>query len=200
MKSYLSAYLAESARAAAALAAEENAAASLCAIATAIAAALRRRNMVMLAGNGGSAADAQHIAAEFVSRLMIDRKPFAALALSESGPILTACGNDYGCDTVFARQVEALGRAGDVLLCLSTSGHSRNLLRAIDAARGLDVTTIGFTGQTGGAMTGLCDLVFAAPSASPQIVQQLHMMAAHAVLATVERDVFAPPTLATTPS
>jgi D-sedoheptulose 7-phosphate isomerase len=151
-------------------------------------------------GNGGSAADAQHIAAEFVSRLMMDRKPLAALALCESGAILTACGNDYGFHTIFSRQVEALGRAGDVLLCLSTSGNSPNLVRAIEAARDRGMVALGFTGQSGGIMAQHCDLVFAAPSLSAQIVQQLHITAAHAVLAAVEQDLFAQHTSDVAPS
>ena len=191
MKSYLSAYLVESARMSAALAADFESAESLCSIAEALTAALQRLNVVFVAGNGGSAADAQHIASEFVSRLMLDRRPLAALALSESGPILTACGNDYGFETVFSRQVRALGRPGDVLLCLSTSGNSRNLLLAAEAGRAAGMATIAFVGAAGGALPAYCDLVFKAPSMSPQIVQQLHMTAAHAVLGAVEREIFA---------
>ena len=123
---------------------------------------------------------------------MFDRAPLAAIALSESGPILTACGNDYGFDTVFARQVQALGRKGDVLLGLSTSGRSRNILAAMEAARAAGMATLGFAGEGGGDMAAACDLVFAAPSGQAQIVQQLHMMAGHALLAAVEQALFRP--------
>ncbi len=153
-------------------------------------AALRAGGKVLVAGNGGSAADAQHIAAEFVSRLMFDRAPLAALALSESGPVLTACGNDYGFETVFARQVAALGRKGDVFLAFSTSGNSRNLILAADVARQGGLATLGFAGASGGAMPGRFDHVFRAPSDQAQVVQQLHMAAAHAVLAQVEHTMF----------
>ena len=192
MESDVSAHLQYSAEAAAALAQDGTAAAVLAGMARAVAACLRAGGKLLVAGNGGSAADAQHIAAEYVSRLMFDRAPLAALALSESGPILTACGNDYGFETVFARQVTALGRAGDVLLALSTSGNSPNLLAAAAAARACGMVTLGFSGQAGGAMLAACDHVFRAPSANAQIVQQLHVTAAHAVLAAVERALFRP--------
>lgn len=190
MESDLTPYLTRSAQAAAALAAHAPACAVLAEAARVIAASLRAGGKLLVAGNGGSAADAQHIAAEYVSRLMFDRAPLAGLALSESGPILTACGNDYGFDTVFARQVAALGRAGDVLLGLSTSGNSRNLILAADAARHQGMITLGFAGPAGGEMLASYDHVFRAPADNAQIVQQLHMMAAHAVLAAVERALF----------
>jgi D-sedoheptulose 7-phosphate isomerase len=188
MESYLAAHLTASAGAAAALAGDALAHAVLREMADIIVAALRRGGKVLLAGNGGSAADAQHIAAEFVSRLLVDRAPFAALALAENGAILTACGNDYGFETVFARQVTAMGRPGDVLLAFSTSGQSRNLLLAADAAKSLKMATLGFSGNSGGAMTAHFH-VFRAPSTAAQIVQQLHITAAHAMLATIERDI-----------
>ena len=115
----------------------------------------------------------------------------AALALADSGPILTACGNDYGFASVFARQVTALGREGDVFWGLSTSGNSANLLAAAQAARDRGMDTLGFAGRDGGAMTGIFGRVFRAPSSHAQVVQQLHMMAAHAVLADVEHAIFA---------
>jgi D-sedoheptulose 7-phosphate isomerase len=190
MESYLSGYLARSAAAAAALADDARARLVLHEMAHAVVAALKSGGRVLVAGNGGSAADAQHIAAEFVSRLMFDRAPLAALALSESGPILTACGNDYGFEQVFARQVLALGRAGDVLLALSTSGNSANLLAAAAAARAQGMITLGFAGAAGGAMLAQFDHVFRAQDENPQIVQQLHMAAAHAVLGAVEQRMF----------
>ncbi len=192
MESDISGYLRQSAEAAAALAADPALAAVLGTAADVLTASLRAGGKLLVAGNGGSAADAQHIAAEFVSRLLFDRAPLAALALSESGPILTACGNDYGFASVFARQVAALGRAGDVLLALSTSGNSPNLVAAAAAARAAGMASLGFTGQAGGALLGCCDHVLRAPSGNAQVVQQLHMAAAHAVLAAVERRLCAP--------
>ena len=191
MPSILSDHLAASAESAARLAADHAAGGVLHGMADHIVAALRAGGKLLLAGNGGSAADAQHVAAEFVSRLMFDRAPLAALALTESGPALTACGNDYGFATVFARQLTALGRAGDVFWGFSTSGNSENLLAAARAGQSHGIATLGFAGQHGGAMVGLFDRVFLAPSPNPQVVQQLHMAAAHAVLAQVEHAMFA---------
>ncbi len=191
MNSTLAAHLASSAEAGAALVADAHAIAVLAGMADALAGALRAGGKLLVAGNGGSAADAQHIAAEFVSRLMFDRAPLAALALCESGPILTACGNDYGFQTVFARQVAALGRPGDVLLALSTSGNSENLLLAAGTAHAAGLATLGFAGRSGGTMPAAFDRVFRAPADNAQLVQQLHMAAAHAVLAQIEHTLFA---------
>ena len=191
MPSTLSTHLALSAEGAASLAADRAASEILHGMAGCIVAALRAGGKVCLAGNGGSAADAQHIAAEFVSRLMFDRAPLAALALSESSPILTACGNDYGFASVFARQVAALGRAGDVFWGFSTSGNSQNLLIAAAAAHERGMTALAFAGLGGGAMAGSYDYLFRAPSRHAQVVQQLHMAAGHAVLAEVEQAMFA---------
>ena len=191
MPSTLSSHLAASAEAAASLVADHVASETLHGMADCIVAAHRAGGTVFLAGNGGSAADAQHIAAEFVSRLMFDRAPLAALALSESGPVLTACGNDYGFASVFARQIAALGRAGDVFWAFSTSGNSPNLLSAAEAAHKQGMTALGFAGRDGGAMAGSFDYLFRAPSSHAQVVQQLHMTAGHAVLAEVEQGMFA---------
>ena len=113
---------------------------------------------VMFAGNGGSAADAQHLAAELVGRLTLERRGLAALALTTDSSILTAVGNDYGYEEVFRRQVDALGAGGDVLVAISTSGRSKNLLRALAAARGKAIATIGLSGAGGGDMQALCDI------------------------------------------
>ena len=190
METDVSAHLARSAEAAARLAADPACLAVLAEMARALAGCLRAGGRVLLAGNGGSAADSQHIAAEFVSRLMFDRAPLSAISLAESGPILTACGNDYGFETVFARQVTALGRPGDALLALSTSGNSRNLVLAAEAARARGMLTLGFAGAAGGEMLACYDHVFRAPAPQAQVVQQLHVAAAHAVLAAVERALF----------
>jgi len=191
MESYLSEHLAASAEAAVALAEDARARLVLHEMAHAILASLKAGGKLLLAGNGGSAADTQHVAAEFVSRLNINRSPLPALALTESGPILTAIGNDYGFSSVFARQIAALGRAGDVFWAFSTSGNSPNLIEAQQVAKGLGLTTLGFSGEAGGAMLGNVDHLFRAPSFQPQIVQQLHIAAAHAVLGALERHMFA---------
>ncbi len=191
MESYLSAFLAASAEAASALAGDKAALSVLKTMAGIIETALSQGGKLLIAGNGGSAADAQHVAAEFVSRLNFDRAPLAALALTESGPILTACGNDYGFENVFARQIAALGRSGDVLLGLSTSGNSPNLIKAANVARDAGMPTLGFAGSSGGIMVEAFDHVFRAPSGAAQIVQQLHVTAAHAVLGALEHALFA---------
>ena len=147
---------------------------------------------LMVAGNGGSAGDAQHIAGEFVVRLMYDRAPLAAIALTTDPSVMTAAGNDYGFEHVFERQVRALGRRGDVFLGISTSGGSPNILRALEAARAAGLVTMGFSGGDGGAMAGLCDHLFLAPTRETAIVQQIHITAAHIVCALVERAIFPP--------
>ena len=162
--------------------------AAILAIADKIANALRAGGKLMLAGNGGSAADAQHIAAEFLSRFAIDRHPLAAIALTTDTAALTAIGNDYGYEHVFARQLRGLGRKGDVFIALSTSGRSANVLAALKAAREISITTIGFTGTGGTAMQPLCDLMLIAPSDQTAIIQQIYMTAAHAICGMVERD------------
>jgi D-sedoheptulose 7-phosphate isomerase len=156
----------------------------------AITEALARGNKLLVAGNGGSAADAQHIAGELLSRLNYDRMPTAALALTTDSSVLTAVGNDYGYEHVFARQILGLGRAGDVFLAISTSGRSPNVLRAIEAAKRQGLTVIGFTGKTGGAMAGMCDIVLHAPSDSTPLIQQIHITAAHIVCGLVEERLF----------
>jgi D-sedoheptulose 7-phosphate isomerase len=158
-------------------------------IAATIAKALRAGGKLMLAGNGGSAADAQHIAAEFLSRFAVDRAPLAAIALTTDTAALTAIGNDYGYEHLFERQLRGLGRKGDVFIAISTSGRSANVLAALKAAREIGITTIGFTGTRGTAMQPLCDLILVAQSDQTAIIQQIYMTAAHAICAMVERDV-----------
>jgi D-sedoheptulose 7-phosphate isomerase len=152
--------------------------------------ALARGNKILLAGNGGSAADAQHIAAELVGRFDYDRAPLAAVALTTDSSALTAIGNDYGYEEVFARQVAALGAKGDVLLAISTSGRSPNVLRAIEAARRKGLWVIGFTGEAGGEMAAICDVVLKAPSASTPLIQQIHITAGHILCSLVEERLF----------
>ena len=166
--------------------------AAVLAVARAVETSLRAAGKVMLAGNGGSAADAQHIAGEFLSRLRFDRHPLPALALTTDTSVLTAIGNDYGYERVFERQVCGLGRRGDVFIALSTSGKSPNVLAALKAARELGVVAVGFTGGAPGAdaMRPLCDIVLAAPSDDTPVIQQIHMTAAHAICEIVERNLF----------
>jgi D-sedoheptulose 7-phosphate isomerase len=145
---------------------------------------------LLLAGNGGSAADAQHLAGEMLSRLNYDRAPAAALALTTDTSVLTAIGNDYGYDRLFERQILGLGSPGDVFMAISTSGRSPNILRAIDAAREKRIVTVGFTGRTGGEMPLRCDLCLRAPSDSTPLIQQIHITAGHIICGLVEERLF----------
>ncbi len=183
-------YLDRSLAATAALASSGRAVEALKGIARTIESCLRAGGKLLVAGNGGSAADAQHIAAEFVVRLMYDRAPLAALALTTDSSILTAAGNDYGFDQVFARQVRALGRPGDVFLGISTSGNSPSILNALMVARAGGLVTAGFGAAAGGAMAPLCDYLFLAEVGETAIAQQIHSIAAHVVCGLVERAMF----------
>jgi D-sedoheptulose 7-phosphate isomerase len=152
--------------------------------------AIRNGCKLLLAGNGGSAADAQHLAGEMLSRLNYDRAPAAALALTTDTSVLTAIGNDYGYDRLFERQILGLGCPGDVFIAISTSGRSPNILRAIDAARDKRIVTVGFTGRTGGDMPLRCDLCLRAPSDSTPLIQQIHITAGHIICGLVEERLF----------
>ena len=163
-------------------------------IADTITGAFKAGNKLLIAGNGGSAADAQHIAGEFLSRLNFDRNPLPAIALTTDTSVLTAIGTDYGFDKAFERQVRGLGRAGDVFIAISTSGSSPNILTALEAARKLGVITVGFTGNREAAMTALCDYCLVAPSPETPLIQQIHIVAAHAICGLVERNLFGGPT------
>lgn len=191
-RDFVARYLADSVQAMTDFAADAAAQDTLAAMAETVCATLRQGGKLMLAGNGGSAADAQHIAAEFVSRLMYDRAPLAALALTTDSSALTAIGNDYGYELVFERQLLGLGRPGDVFLGISTSGRSPNILRALRAAKGMGIATFGFTGGKGGDMLSLCDRTLLAPSDQTAIIQQVHITAAHILCALVERTMFPP--------
>lgn len=153
--------------------------------------ALKRGKKLMFAGNGGSAADAQHWAGELVSRFYFDRPGLPAIALTTDTSILTAIGNDYGYDYVFARQVEALGAEGDVLFAISTSGNSKNILRAIQAARVAGISVIGFTGSSGGAMASDCDICFRTPSNETPKIQEGHEFLGHLLCGLIEHEIFA---------
>lgn len=155
-----------------------------------VVASLRAGGKLLLCGNGGSAADAQHWAGELVSRFHYDRPGLAAVALTTDTSILTAIGNDYGYERLFARQVEALGRAGDVLFALSTSGRSPNILAALEAARARDIRTVGFTGAREGTMAPLCDLLIRVPHAETPRIQEGHEAIGHAICALIEATLF----------
>ena len=170
--------------------ADEKFVAATVAIAERISAALKSGGKVLLAGNGGSAADAQHIAAEFVGRFIDDRAPLAAIALTTDTSALTSIGNDYGFDKVFERQVRALGRKGDVFIGISTSGRSPNVVEALQAARELGLTTIGFTRDAQTTMHALCDLTLAVPAEETALIQQIHITAGHAICHLVEHALF----------
>ncbi len=147
---------------------------------------LRRGGRILVCGNGGSAADAQHVAAEFSGRFLKERAPWPAQALTVNASALTAIGNDYGFDEVFARQVRAFGRSGDVLIAISTSGNSPNVLRAADAAREAGAGTIALTGSAGGKLRGSCDVTLAVPSSSTPRVQEGHVVLLHLLCQLVE--------------
>lgn len=145
---------------------------------------------VMFAGNGGSAADAQHLAGEFVSRFNFDRPGIAGLALTTDTSVLTAIGNDYGYDQVFSRQVHALGRPGDTLVGITTSGRSPNILRAFTQARSSGVRTVGMTGAKGELLREVCDYCIVVPEQPTPRVQELHIAIGHTICALVEEQVF----------
>ena len=159
-------------------------------IAAVISTALTGGRKLLLAGNGGSAADAQHIAGEMLSRFNHDRAPLSALALTTDSSVLTAIGNDYGYERLFERQILGLGCPGDVFVAISTSGRSPNILRAIDAARQKRLVAVGFTGRSGGEMASRCDLCLHAPSDSTPLIQQIHITAGHIICGLVEKRLF----------
>lgn len=157
-----------------------------------VAAALQQGQKLLLAGNGGSAADAQHIAGEFVARMNYDRAPLAAIALTADSSVLTAIANDYGYERVFERQILGLGRRGDVFIAISTSGRSANILHAVAVAvaRQNGILTVGLSGRSGGALRSRCDLCLCAPSDETPIIQQVYLTAAHIVCGVVEERLF----------
>jgi D-sedoheptulose 7-phosphate isomerase len=151
---------------------------------------LHQGNKVLLFGNGGSAADAQHIAAEFVGRFAFDRPALPALALSVNTSAVTAIGNDYGFELVFSRQIEALGRQGDVAIGISTSGNSRNVVCAMHAAKRLGIATIALTGQSGGELKGQVDHCICAPSDRTPRIQECHILIGHVISELTEASLF----------
>jgi D-sedoheptulose 7-phosphate isomerase len=147
---------------------------------------LSKGGLLLVCGNGGSAADAQHIVAELTGRFFLERKPFRALALHANTSAVTAIGNDYGFEHVFAREVRAHAQPGDVLLGISTSGNSANILRAIEAAREKKASVIGLTGDTGGKMREVCDLCICVPSKSTPRIQEMHITIGHTICEILE--------------
>jgi D-sedoheptulose 7-phosphate isomerase len=154
---------------------------------------LREGGKVLLAGNGGSAADAQHIAGELVSRFAFDRPGLAAVALTTDTSILTAIGNDYGYEQLFARQLQAIGRKGDIFIAYSTSGSSPNIVRALSTARAAGITTIGMTGRRNGTMVPLCDHLLDVPSIDTPKIQEGHLVLGHILCGLIESALFKPP-------
>ena len=151
---------------------------------------LRAGGKILLAGNGGSAADAKHISGELLSRLMFDRAPLPSIALTADQAVLTAIGNDYGYEQTFARQVRGLGRKGDVLIAISTSGSSPNVLKAVEAANEMGIHTVAFTGNRNTPLAGMCEYALRVPSPATPLIQQVYMAAAHAVCEYVELALF----------
>ena len=155
-----------------------------------IAAAFKANGKLLLFGNGGSAADAQHIAGELVNRFLQERKALPAIALSTDGGVLTCIGNDKGFENVFARQIEALGTKGDVCLAISTSGNSPNVLLACEQARRQEMTVLGLLGRDGGPVAGLCDLALIVESNDTQRIQETHNLIGHIICELVESELF----------
>jgi D-sedoheptulose 7-phosphate isomerase len=152
--------------------------------------ALQSGHKILLAGNGGSAADAQHIAGELISRFNFDRPALAGIALTTDTSVLTAIGNDYGYEQVFARQINGLGRQGDVFVAISTSGKSPNVIAACKAAREIGIGVIGLSGISGGSMNDLCDVIVRVPSDKTPLIQQVHIAAGHTICSVAERAIY----------
>ncbi len=156
-------------------------------------AALKAGGKVMFCGNGGSAADSQHLAAEFVGRYKLERPALHSVALTVDTSILTAVGNDYGYDEIFRRQVEGIGKAGDVLIGLSTSGNSRNVVLAFEKARSMGITTVALTGAGGGKMKETADIALPVPAGITNHIQEMHITCGHLICELTEKMLF--PTL-----
>ncbi len=190
MKDYIVKQVIEARDVMSAMLADEELLSTLEAAAEACIKCMRQDGKVLLAGNGGSAADAQHIAGEFVSRFAFDRPGLSAIALTTDTSILTAIGNDYGYEKLFARQVQAHGNRGDVFIGYSTSGKSPNILRAFEEARDHGLVCIGLSGNRGGAMQELCDFFLAVPSSDTPKIQEGHLVLGHILCGLVENAIF----------
>lgn len=193
MRSYITAQIQETQRVTASILADDMLLKRLEAAVEACITSLRNGGKILLAGNGGSAADAQHIAGEFVSRFAFDRPGLPAIALTTDTSILTAIGNDYGYDKLFARQVQAHAQKGDVFIAYSTSGKSSNVIAALQEAKKRGVVCIGMTGNRGGPMKELCDYYLDVPSADTPKIQEGHAVLGHILCGLVERALFKAP-------
>ena len=187
MKQLVQRQLAQSIATMQAVLADESIADTIVTIGELTATAMRSGHKLLVAGNGGSAADAQHLVAEFVVRLTVNRPALRAIALTTDTSILTAAGNDFGYDTVFARQIEALGQPGDIFLGISTSGNSKNILTAFEAAKNQGIATVAFTGGKGGKMRDLADYSVVIPSDVTMNIQESHLALEHIFCMVVER-------------
>jgi len=150
----------------------------------------RGKNKTILAGNGGSAADAQHIAAELVGRYGFDRPSIPSLALTTDTSCLTAIGNDYGYDKVFSRQLEGMGQEGDLFIGISTSGNSKNIINAFISAKNMGITTVAFVGRDGGEMAKIADIALVVPSDSTPRIQESHILIGHIICDVIEKELF----------
>lgn len=186
MKAVIKKQLAQSIATLQAVLADESIAETLVRLSEKTAETMKAGGKLLVAGNGGSAADAQHLVAEFVGRLTVSRPALRAIALTVDTSILTAVGNDFSFDHVFERQVEALGVPGDIFLGISTSGNSKNIIKAIDLANEKGLTTVGFTGNGGGAMATLCDMNIIIPSSTTMNIQESHLVLEHIYCMLVE--------------
>jgi D-sedoheptulose 7-phosphate isomerase len=193
MRSYITAQIQDTQRVMSAMLADQGLLARVEASAEACVTAFKKNRKILLAGNGGSAADAQHIAGEFVSRFAFDRPGLPAIALTTDTSILTAIGNDYGYDKLFARQVQAHAQDGDIFIAYSTSGKSPNVIVALEEARKSGVICIGMTGNRGGPMLDLCDYYLDVPSADTPKIQEGHAVLGHILCGLVERAMFKAP-------
>jgi D-sedoheptulose 7-phosphate isomerase len=190
MKDLVQKQLAQSIATLQAVLADETISHTLVSIAKLTAEAMQSGHKLLVAGNGGSAADAQHLVAEFVVRLTVNRAALRAIALTTDTSILTATGNDYGFDHLFSRQIEAIGQPGDVFLAISTSGNSKNIIKALHQAKMIGIATIGFSGSDGGLMGPLCDYTIVIPSNVTMNIQESHLALEHIFCMLVERFTF----------
>ena len=156
-------------------------------------AALKRGNKILIFGNGGSAADSQHLAAEFVNRFLIERPPLPAIALSTDSSILTSIGNDYNFSEIFSKQIKAIGREGDIAWGISTSGSSPNVVKAFETAKKMELVTIGFTGRDGGALAGIADYLLNVSSYNTPRIQEVHITVGHVICEMVDFKLFQRP-------
>jgi len=152
--------------------------------------ALKNDKKIIFAGNGGSAADAQHLAGELVNRFGFERPGLSAVAITTDTSVITSIANDYGFDRLFARQIQAIGKKGDILVAISTSGNSANIIEGIKEAKKIGITTIGLTGRSGGKISQLCDLCFKIPSDETPRIQEAHILIGHIICSIIEKSLF----------